>query len=91
MWVGWGKQLFPAIPVVSQEQKDLTKWVLRTEVRNLNRSIRETHTGGSSRWLLTYRPCVVCHRNSYIKGQELECSQGPNRCIMCKEDPEEVW
>lgn len=39
-----------SITGVSQEQGDPTKRVPRTEVRNLNRSLWEAHTGRLSRW-----------------------------------------
>lgn len=42
-----------SITDVSQEQRDPTTGGPRTEVRNVNRSIRETHTGRSSGWLPT--------------------------------------
>lgn len=58
--------MFPAFQVVRQEGRDPTKGVPRTEVRNLNKSFREAHTGTSSRWLPTHWPWVGCH-GSYLR------------------------
>lgn len=64
-----------SITGVSQEQGDpTTKRVPRTEVRNLIRSLWQIikMAAYTLRW-------VGCHGSSYVKGQKLDCSQGPGR------------
>lgn len=46
--VGAEEMVVSSITGVSQELRYPTKGVPRTEVRNLNRSLREAHTGRSS-------------------------------------------